>query len=68
MGHYDSSYEYEAEKAVKAERELAKDQLKLMHKFLDNLNSTVGSDGISERHLEHFEDMINETALRTKVK
>jgi hypothetical protein len=68
MGHYDSSYDHEAEKAVKAERELAKAQLKLMNNFLDNLNSTVGSDGISERHLEHFEDMINETALRARIK
>lgn len=68
MGHYDTSYEFEDRKAAEAERELAKKQLKLMTDFLDSLERTVGSDGISIRHLEHFEDMINETALRTKVK
>lgn len=66
MGHYDSSYESEHNERIKEEIDLARDQLKLMQKFTHSLSQTCGDGGISQRHLDAFEDMLNETRLRAK--
>lgn len=66
MGHYDDCYEQQDDARRKEKIIQAKKQLKLMEKLIHELHSTCGADGISRRHLEHLEDMINETILRTR--
>jgi hypothetical protein len=65
MGHYDSGYEYEYEQRRKAAKAQAEKQLELMNTFHTNLISHVGASGISPRHLDALQDLINETKLRT---
>jgi hypothetical protein len=64
MGHYDEMYEADAEKHAKEEKVRAKTQLRLMEQFRQTLHTTVGIDGIKQRHLDAFDDMINATKVR----
>ena len=63
MGHYDSYYDEEDEKAARWEKERAQAQLKLMKNFRTELRKS-GTRGISPRHLDALQDTINETKLR----
>lgn len=64
MGHYDSDYEHYHEQRRKEEKEGAQRQLELIEAFRTNLISHVGARGISPRHLDALQDLINETKLR----
>ena len=65
MGHYDSDYMGRAAAIRAEERKGAAAQLELMNSFISSLITTCGDRGISKRHLDAFQDMINETKLRT---
>jgi hypothetical protein len=65
MGHYDSCYEAEQEADQKRQKKLALNQLERMETFLHTLHKSTGIGGISTRHLDQFQDMINATKVRT---
>ena len=65
MSHYDDAYADEDKKDRVRAKKLASTQLKLMKEFIAKLSRGCGDGGISKRHLDHFNDMMNETELRT---
>jgi len=66
MGHYSEQYEASAREEAKREKKRARQQLTAMAEFRDQLIGNIGADGISPRHLDAFQDMMNETKLRAR--
>lgn len=66
MGHYDSCYEAEADARIAVEQKRAEDQLTEMTAFWQTIHRNIGTRGISQRHLDAFQDMLNETKLRVQ--
>ena len=67
MGHYDDCYEAQVEESAKRAKDLAKSQLKAMRDFRKKMFD-LGWDGIPDRHVGNFQDMINDTYIRSQGK
>jgi len=63
MGHYDSDYEHQDEEQRKVKLKEAQKFLKAVRKLRYELDDHI----VSQRHIDHLEDLENELEVKVRV-